>query len=80
MRNVQMYLPSKYEHKNTYGYWVRKTPVFSQSEAYGLVNQKPMVIGMVTLATRWKYYTDFESLWQGLQCGIWYILAFKKVV
>ena len=36
MQNVHMYLPTKCEHKSTYGYWISLTPMFSQSEAlYG---------------------------------------------
>ena len=58
MRNFEMYLPSKYDHNSTYGYWVRMTPVFSQSDAlYGYhVNQMKIIHWFwksVTRATIW---------------------------
>ena len=56
MRNVDLYLPAKNEHNNTYGYWVRMTSVLNQSEVlYGYHGNQI------------KLYIDFESLWQGSQ-------------
>ena len=58
MWNIDMYLRSKYEHNSTYGYWVRMTPVFSQSEAlYGYhgneMKIKHWFCRSVTRATIW---------------------------
>ena len=45
MRNVDMYVPAKYEHNSAYGYWVRMTPMFSQSEAlYGYHGNQMKII------------------------------------
>ena len=58
MGNVYMYLPTKYEHKGTYSYWVRSTLVFSQSDAlYGYHDNQMKIMHLfwksVTRATMW---------------------------
>ena len=49
---------------------IRAITVFELWRHPCLANQRTC---MITMATRWKWYINFESLWPGLQCDIWHI-------